>query len=204
MFWIPEEEITQKRVIEKDCIKVPKIKSYMASASNEKVGILVRDKSCYCKNCMEGEMCTSSTNGKWVERIVQKSAYEKNDYNDNDEDDDEENDDESDNEEEFDYKSEGEDDSGDDDGFENAMEEIQNVSGSWEGYVLYKYLEKKFFVGTVIEQSCSEVSVKLARKYYGDNSSFTFTWHEINDKIVVDVTNEDSAQPKDGKKKDFI
>ena len=194
MFWVPKEEIPSNCVVEKECRKIPQVKSYnMASATKENVGVRVRDSSCYnCENCMQGNnmSCTSITNGDWLHHIVQKSVYAIRkigntvEYDGSDDNDDEY---------ELEYNSDEEDDSGDDDDCENEMEEIPNVSGSWEGYVLYKYLETKYFVGSVIEQSENDVTVKLARKYINDNKIFTFTWPDIDDIVVVDGTNNDNA-----------
>ena len=156
MFWVPKEEIPTNHVVEKECRKIPQVKSYMASATKENLGVRVRDSSCYnCENCMQGNSmtCTSVKNGDWLHHIVKKSVYARQkigntvEYDENDTDDEH-------SEEELVYNSEDDDDSGDDDDCEDEMEEIPNVSDLFLGrYVLYKYLENRFYVGSVIGQS---------------------------------------------------
>ena len=50
MFWIPKEEIPVNVIHEKECRKVPKVKSYnMAMSTIDTLGVYVRDSSCYVK-----------------------------------------------------------------------------------------------------------------------------------------------------------
>ena len=71
--------------------------------------------------------------------------------------------------EEFIYDSEEDDvyaNKSDDEDEEDEMEDVPNVLDLCLGrHVLYKYMEKKFYVGYVIGQSEKDVTVKLARKY---------------------------------------
>ena len=72
MFWIPKEEIPVNAVHEKECRKVPNVKSYnMAMPTIDTLGVYVRDSPCYdCENCLQGNM-----NGKWLHHIVQKNIH---------------------------------------------------------------------------------------------------------------------------------
>ena len=72
MFWIPKEEIPVNAVHEKECRKVPKVKSYnMAMPTIDTLDVYVRDSSSYdCENCLQGNM-----NGKWLHHIVQKNIH---------------------------------------------------------------------------------------------------------------------------------
>ena len=76
------------------------------------------------------------------------------------------------------------------------MEDVPNVSDLCSGrYVLYKYTEKKFYVGYAIGQSEDDVTVKLARKYAAvRNRKFTFVWPEIDDVVVVDSSVDNILQ----------
>ena len=157
MFWIPLEETPVNVVHEKECRKVPKVKSYnMAMATIDTLGVYVRDSYCYdCENCLQGNVmsCTSQKNGKWLHHIVQKNIYITQKIGntvENDEGDETD-------EEEFTYDSEEDDvyaNKSDDDDEEDEMEDVPNVLDLCLGrYVLYKYMEKKFYVGYVIGQS---------------------------------------------------
>ena len=201
LFWIPKEEIPVGRVVEVECRKIPQVKSYnMATATKGTIGVHVRDSSCYnCENCLQGKKntsCTSSKNGHWTHRIVQKELHaafksgsiDMEDSNESDID-----------EEEMVYNSDEDytdessadetDDGSDDD--TNAFEEIPHVSESWEGFVLYKYMEAKYYVGSVIDQSGDQVSVKLARRYVANDKTITFTWPDIDD--IVTPTNTEKV-----------
>ena len=201
LFWIPKEEFPVGRVVEVKCRKIPQVKSYnMATATKGTIGVHVRDSSCYnCENCLQGKKntsCTSSKNGHWTHRIVQKQLHaafksgsiDMEDSNKSDID-----------EEEMVYNSDedytdessaDETDDGSDDGT-NAFEEIPHVSESWVGFVLYKYMEAKYYVGSVIDQSGDQVSVKLARRYVANDKTITFTWPDIDD--IVTPTNTEKV-----------
>ena len=96
--------------------------------------------------------CTSQKNGKWLHHMVQKNIHVTQKIGNTVENDEG---DESD-EEEFTYDSEDDvyANKSDDEDEEDEMEDVANVLDLCLGrYVLYKYMEKKFYVGYVIGQS---------------------------------------------------
>ena len=44
------------------------------------------------------------------------------------------------------------------------------------GYVLYKFMDKKFYVGSALAESIVGVTVRLVRKYVMHGDKLTFVW----------------------------
>ena len=78
LFWVPDEDIPKKLVLDKDCRKIPQVKSYnTVTAVHDKQCVFVRDSTCsFCNNCLNGDVlnCTElQRNGDFKNFVIRKS-----------------------------------------------------------------------------------------------------------------------------------
>ena len=184
LFWVPKEEIPKDMVDKSVCHKIPGIKNYnMAMALKSKPGVYVRDTSCYnCENCKRGDMlsCVSVVHGAWKNYQIAKAVRDNENL--------EVSDDELTDEEDFVSCDEDSSDEESDD----EMEILSNTASVCVGrFVLYQFMPKKFYVGSVVGQTETDKSVRLMRRYGMANNKVTFLWPDIDDIVVVD--NSDGA-----------
>ena len=78
LFWVPDEVIPKKLVVEKECRKIPKVMSInCVAATQNQQGVFYRDSTCsFCSNCANGDVliCTGTLrNGEWRQYVIGKT-----------------------------------------------------------------------------------------------------------------------------------
>ena len=53
-------------------------------------------------------------------------------------------------------------------------------------FVLYKFMDCKYYVGSVIEETVGQIVVRLARRHSTSDKIITFVWPDQEDVVIVD------------------
>ena len=199
LFWVPDDEIPKDVLDKKKTKKIPQVKSYnCVTATSEEPGFAyVKDSSCNaCDHCQEGKLlqCTNPAKGRYLKRLITKpdrsapKRVERENWSSESESEDDDTD------VEFDYGS-------DDGDWEEVLEDedmAYNTNPLSPGlYVLYKFADKKYYVGCILEQLPQEqFIVKFARKFGSRNRQVTYVWPELDDiKTKTGADLQDKATP---------
>ena len=144
----------------------------------------MRDSTCYsCSNCLEGNPlgCESTIHGPWKKYQIAKESGT-NDIDSGSESDSDM--------EDFSFECEESDSEDDDEEGEECL-----IDDSCLGrFVLYKFMDCKYYVGSVIEESVGQIVVRLARRHSTSDKIITFVWPDQEDVVIVDCDLDESVR----------